>query len=112
MGTRAPLRKLVDSLLVVAVVLVGVGLIAYSRNGAEYFAGDSGGAYWSDMDYCKTHPNGQMKIYAQLVSCQQILAQQNYCSNHMDGSVKLGSDTIVCDLFLGVQDEHSPYDVY
>ena len=110
---NAALRKLAESelVLVVAVILVGFGY-SYLRNGPEYFTGNSGGAYWDNMNYCKTHRQGQMKIYKQLVSCQEILAHRRYCRKQIDESISIDGTTIPCDSFLGVEeDDHSPWDI-
>jgi hypothetical protein len=107
------LKKLADSGAVYALALVLGGLaFFYFRNGAEYFSGKSGGAYWDHRNYCETHAEGQVKIYSQLVGCRRILAYRTYCSRHLDGAISIGRDTIQCDQFLGVQDDHSPWDVF
>ena len=110
---KAVLRKLAESelVLVAAVILVGFGFF-YLRNGAEYFTDTSGGAYWDNMTYCKTHREGQMKIYKQLVSCQEILVHRKYCRKHIEESISIDGTTIPCDRFLGVEDDHSPWNVY
>lgn len=96
---------------IVTVALAVLGFL-YLRNGAEYFSGDSGGAYWDNMTYCKTHPTGQMKIYSKLVGCEQIRAYRKYCSKNLDESISVDGTQILCDQFLGKDDDHSPYDAY
>jgi hypothetical protein len=99
--------------LALVLVFAGPVLFAFcSRNGVEYFLGRSGGAYWDDRGYCKTHPNGQMKLYQELVSCREILTRQEYCIRHLHETAKVGSYTLMCDTFLGQEDEHDPYDAY
>lgn len=110
---KTVLKKIVESNLafLVVVILVCLGFF-YLRNGSEYFTGNSGGAYWDHMNYCKTHRDSQMKIYNQLVSCHEILAHRKYCINHFDESITVGGTTIACDSFLGKEDDHSPWDAY
>lgn len=110
---KAPLHKLVESELVLKVcaALAVLGLIFiffYLRNGAEYFSGNSGGAYWDNMNYCKVHRVSQMNIYGELISCKHILNLQGYCKRHLDESLSFGGSTVPCDQFLGVDDNYPP----
>ena len=110
---NAIFQKLAESELVfwIAIALVVLGFL-YLRNGAEYFTGDSGGAYWDNMTYCNAHPTGQMDIYGKLVGCKQIRAYRRYCSKNLDKSISVNGSQIWCDQFLGKDDDHSPYDAY
>ncbi len=87
-----------------AVLLVVFGFI-YLRNGAEYFSGNSGGAYWDNMNYCGNHQDGQMNIYGQLVSCREILEDRRYCEGHIDQRINIVGTSFACDAFLGVEDD-------
>jgi hypothetical protein len=110
---KGTLSKLADSTVVLGViVLLILGYGFYSRNGAAYFSGTSGGAYWDHRKYCETHPDGRIKIYSQLVPCRAILQAREYCARHLDGSISLVRETLQCDAFLGVQDDHSPWDAF
>ena len=110
---KAVLKKITESnlALLLAIVLIGLGFF-YLRNGREYFTGNSGGAYWDHMNYCKTHRDSQMKIYNQLVSYHEILTHRNYCINHLDENITIDGTAIACDSFLGKEDDHSPWDAY
>lgn len=94
---------------VVVVILLG---IFYLRNGSEYFADSSGGAYWDNMNYCKTHRDGKMKLYKQLISCREILVLRKFCRTHLNDSITIDGTIVPCDRFLGVDDDYSPYDSY
>lgn len=110
---KAIFQKIAESEFVFWIVIIFAVLgFLYLRNGAEYFSGDSGGAYWDNMTYCKSHPTGQMKIYSKLVSCEQIRAYRRYCSKNPDESISVDGTQIPCDRFLGKEDDHSPYDAY
>lgn len=99
-------KKLADSELVIgAAVILVVLAYFYLRDGSEYFFGNSGGAYWDNMNYCETHHDGQMKIYKQLVSCRDIVAYQGYCKKHLDESITIDGTNIRCDTFLDVEDD-------
>ena len=100
------LKKIAESefILGAAVVLVVLGFL-YLRSGSEYFFGNSGGAYWDNMNYCKTHRDSQMKIYKELVNCREILAHRTYCRKHLDESITIDGSTIPCDRFLGIEDD-------
>jgi hypothetical protein len=110
---KTTLTKLAGSqlLLGAAILLVG-GIFLYLRSGGEYFLGTSGGAYWDNMTYCGTHRDGQMKVYSKLVPCREILTQRKYCRKHLDDDIVIDGTSIACDKFLGVEDDHSPYDAY
>lgn len=95
--------------VVVALAILG---FLYLRNGPEYFSGESGGAYWDNMTYCRSHPAGQMKIYSKLVSCEQIRAYQGYCNKNLDENITVDGTQIPCNRFVGKEDDHSPYDAY
>ena len=110
---KATLKKFAESELVLgAVVVLVIFAFFYLRNGPEYFSGQSGGAYWDNMNYCKNHRESQMKIYKQLVSCQEILAHRNYCRKHVSENIMIDGTAIPCDRFLGVEDDHSPWDAF
>lgn len=110
---KATFRKLAESELVfgLAVVLIVLGYL-YLRNGIEYFSGTSGGAYWDNMAYCRTHRESRMKIYNQLVTCEQIQSYRRYCRKNLDESILIDSTEIPCDEFLDEEDDYSPYDAY
>ncbi len=95
-----------------AVVAIAVLGYLYLRNGPEYFSGDSGGAYWDNMTYCESHPTGRMKIYSEIVSCEQILAYRRYCNKNLDESITVDGTQIPCDRFVGKEDDYSPNNAY
>lgn len=106
---KAVLRKLVESEFVFGIVVaLAVFGFLYLRNGAGYFTGESGGAYWDNMTYCNTHPTGQMNIYGKLISCERIRAYRRYCSKKLDGSINVNGAQIWCDQFLRNDDDYSP----
>ncbi len=107
---KAIFQKIADSEFAfwIAVSLVVLGFL-YLRNGAEYFSGNSGGAYWDHMSYCRSHATGQMKIYSKLISCEQIRAYRRHCSKNPDESISVDGMKIPCDRFLGREDDYYPF---
>lgn len=106
---KATLKNIAESKLSSGMLIILIALVFfYLRNGSEYFSGSSGGAYWDNMNYCKTHRDSQMKIYSQLVSCREIIAYQKYCRKRLDESIIIDGTNIPCDRFLGVEDDQSP----
>lgn len=104
-------KNIIESELIigVAAVLTILGFL-YLRNGSEYFSGNSGGAYWDNMNYCRTHRDGRMKVHKDFISCREILSYRKYCRRHVDDSISVEGTTIPCDRFLGIEDDRSPWD--
>ena len=104
------IKEVASATLKIAVAAVLVLGWLYLRNGSEYFAGTSGGAYWDHMDYCKTHPAGRQKIYNELVSCNKIMAARAYCRHHLNDVRQIGGGTASCDDILDIEPPPTPWD--
>jgi len=110
---RITIKNILESEFVLLLVVILIGMFFfYMRNGYEYFTGESGGAYWDRMNYCSRHRDSKMQIYGHLITCKKILDLRQFCRKHIDENFTFEGATISCESFLGVEDDHSPYDSY
>ncbi len=109
---KAIFQKIAESEFVfwIAVVLAVLGFL-YLRNGAEYFSGDSGGAYWDNMTYCKSHPNGQMKIYSKLARIFHDGQSERRIPGRNEMDWRRASIRVRKEAIFQVADRISPYPV-
>jgi hypothetical protein len=71
------------------------------KHRAEYFAGDNGGSYWDNKDYCGLHPYANMEINSKLVSCEQIRAARRLCDSFPDRNSVLNGMEFPCSQLFG-----------
>jgi len=104
------IKERAAAVLAIALIAAVVLGYLYLRNGPEYFAGTSGGAYWDHMKYCQTHHDGRQKIYNVLVSCDEIMSARRYCRHHLDDVRQIGGGTASCDDILDIEPPPTGWD--